>query len=250
MKAHNRFGQLSADYKIARRGYPNEAYAYLSLRASDLGKKTLDVGCGTGISTRELASKGFEVEGLDKEQCMLGAAIADSPDIKYTLGSVEKMPYEDESYDIVTAFTSFHWFDNERAAREIMRVLKPGGLFFAALKDSISVGGSKESTDEYVSILKKYVGEDYKSAKDYAPDELLRASGFERIEDRAFPYNEYHTVEESLTLMKSLSFWNLVKDNERESYLSELRDFFQSHLTEGKVVRNREIEVISGYKSR
>lgn len=244
----NKFGILSNEYRMVRRGYPAEVYAYLQSLTKNPAVKVLDLGCGTGISTRELKQAGFNVCGLDKEEGMLAAARLDSPDISYVQGTAESIPFPDQSFDVVTAFTSFHWFQNMEALAEITRVLKPGGIFFVALKDSVSINGSKASWKEYERIIRKYAGPHWNSVEDYEPKKFLDKAKFDAVKELDFPLTEVYTIEESLTLLKSLSFWNLVPESQRENYLGEMRQFFTANSTDGRVERNRAIKTVVGYK--
>ncbi len=67
----NNFGLMSADYDLARRGYPDEVFEYLKSFVKKTRPETLDIGCGTGISTRQLKENGFEVIGAVKDSSSL-----------------------------------------------------------------------------------------------------------------------------------------------------------------------------------
>jgi demethylmenaquinone methyltransferase/2-methoxy-6-polyprenyl-1,4-benzoquinol methylase len=99
----------------------------LGLRA---GESVLDVGCGTGESTRFLSRhyKGVRVEGMDLSPGMLDVARRHDPSGTYLEGDVCAIPKPDASYDLVlTAFTFRNFPDHEAAMREMVRVLAPGG---------------------------------------------------------------------------------------------------------------------------
>lgn len=93
----------------------------------------LDVGCGSGILIKFLldANRGMKLFGLDITPKMVEVAkrkFANNSTVKITLGSAVKMPYRDNSFDYVTCASSFHHHpDPLQSAREMVRVLKPGG---------------------------------------------------------------------------------------------------------------------------
>jgi len=93
----------------------------------------LDVGCGSGILIRYLliANRGMKLFGLDITPKMVEVAkkkFSNNPSVKITLGSAIKMPYKDNSFDYVTCASSFHHHPNPlQSAKEMVRVLKPGG---------------------------------------------------------------------------------------------------------------------------
>ncbi len=108
-------------------------------------EKVLEVGCGTGIGSISLAKKlprskivGIDifkgVSGKSPESAMRNAQIegvADRVDFRY--GNALKIPYADETFDLVTMGSVLHELHSEKdktkALREIYRVLKPGGKF-------------------------------------------------------------------------------------------------------------------------
>ena len=96
----------------------------------------LDVGCGTGIVTRELSLKVKKVIGIDLSMDMIKRAIQNGergdPNLKpeYIYGDARCMIFPDSNFDLVTARMSFHHIDNvTKAMEEVYRVLKEGGRF-------------------------------------------------------------------------------------------------------------------------
>lgn len=93
----------------------------------------LDVGCGSGILIKFLldANRGMKLFGLDITPKMVEVAkrkFSNDPSVEITLGSAVKMPYKDSSFDYVTCASSFHHHpDPVKSAKEMVRVLKPGG---------------------------------------------------------------------------------------------------------------------------
>lgn len=247
MRPENNFGGLRTEYESARRGYPREVYDYLHTL---LGKKKptiLDLGCGTGISSRELKENGFDVTGADKDEAMIGVARERSPEIKYVVATADQLPFTDGEFDAVTAFTSFHWFNDEKSLTEISRVLKNGGVFFAALKSNRRNEETEEFRKGYTAILKKYAGNNFDSVKEHFRTDFVERL-FENVTKKSFYVDERYSVEDALTLIRSQSLWNLVSDEDKPKFLSEMKNFYEKHLVDGSVVRNREIFVLSGVK--
>ena len=98
--------------------------------------RLLDVACGTGRLLRQirLAFPALQITGLDLSQAYLDEAARHlrglSP-ARLVTGNAEAMPFEDASQDIVTSVFLFHELPPEvrrTVAREMARVLKPGGL--------------------------------------------------------------------------------------------------------------------------
>ncbi len=90
--------------------------------------RAVDVGCGTGKSTRALKSLAQRVDGIDSSAAMLEFAEA-VPDVYYHCASAEEMPFEDATVNLITASSALHWFDRRRFLQEVHRILVPGGYF-------------------------------------------------------------------------------------------------------------------------
>lgn len=94
------------------------------------GKKVLDVGCGTGRIIRKLTEKGATVTGLDLSSEMVLVAQKKFPKVKFVEGDIEKLPFNDEEFDVVVAsFLIVHLKGLMKAFDEVYRVLKAGGIF-------------------------------------------------------------------------------------------------------------------------
>jgi len=96
--------------------------------------KLLEVGCGAGRYTRAFLHyrPDLDVHGCDISHVALSEAqAADATGkIKYRLGDALDLPYADNSFDIVLLFDVFeHVTDVGKAADEVARVLRPGGVF-------------------------------------------------------------------------------------------------------------------------
>ena len=89
-----------------------------------IGPRTrlLDAGCGAGMFLRLAADRGADVNGLDASEGLLAHARARVPGAALLQGDVEDLPYEDESFDVVTGFNSFQY-----AARPRPRSPRPSG---------------------------------------------------------------------------------------------------------------------------
>jgi demethylmenaquinone methyltransferase/2-methoxy-6-polyprenyl-1,4-benzoquinol methylase len=94
--------------------------------------KILDVATGTGDLAASMAKiKGSKVTGFDLSPEMLAIARKKYPDIKFIEGYAEKLPFEDRSFNVVSAGFGVRNFENlEQGMREFYRVLKPGGCAY------------------------------------------------------------------------------------------------------------------------
>lgn len=110
---------------------------YLNLLALRPGEQVLDVGCGSGAVTRDIARRiapGGRVVGLDASLALVALAreLAEAASlrdlIELRVGDVRSLPYPDDSFDAVLAATVLvHVPEGERAIPEMVRVTRPGG---------------------------------------------------------------------------------------------------------------------------
>jgi ubiquinone/menaquinone biosynthesis C-methylase UbiE len=96
------------------------------------GKRLLDAGCGDGVYSIEAARRGARVTGLDLSEGMLNEArkrsLAAGVTVDWKRGDVLRLPYPNDSFDIVTAITLLCLVPGPGAAvAEMARVLAPGG---------------------------------------------------------------------------------------------------------------------------
>lgn len=135
------FGVGGADYERFRPGFPPQVVPLIAkhlrlgpqaltgpANAPLLGD-ALDLGAGSGKLTEVLAPHTATLTAVDPSASMLHALEAKAlPGVRTHRGTAEEIPCADASVDLVTVAQAFHWFDRDRAAAEIARVLRPGGL--------------------------------------------------------------------------------------------------------------------------
>jgi len=93
----------------------------------------LDVGCGAGFLSNELALAGHKVTGIDLSPTSLEVAgrYDKTQTVTYIVADAFKLPFPDESFDVICAMDFLeHIDDPSKVIKEFSRVLKPGGDFF------------------------------------------------------------------------------------------------------------------------
>jgi ubiquinone/menaquinone biosynthesis C-methylase UbiE len=149
----------------------DQTIALMNIQPSD---RILDLGCGTGWALRRLArtANAGEVVGLDVADEMLHRAEEASSEfnnIRYVWGSAENIPALDGLFTKVLSVESFYYYaDQNKALRELKRVMAPGGQLFILInlyKDNhyslrwvgeLKVPVQALSEAEYISLLERH----------------------------------------------------------------------------------------------
>ena len=137
----------------------------LQLLEPQRGERILDLGCGTGQLTSEIARCGVQVTGLDSSADMLADARKNFPELGFVLGDAANFNFP-EPFDAVFSNAALHWVkDAEGALASIAGALRPGGRFVAefggkgniasvqaALRAVLGPGADEQSPWYYPSI--------------------------------------------------------------------------------------------------
>jgi SAM-dependent methyltransferase len=127
-----RFTKSVEAYARYRPDYPAALVDWVLSQAQlQSGDQVVDVGCGTGITSRLFAHRGLRVIGVDPNAAMLAAARRADGEVRYVKGSVEDLPLSDGIAKAVISGQAFHWFDLDHTLAELSRVLVRGAPCFA-----------------------------------------------------------------------------------------------------------------------
>ena len=112
------------------------------------GRRVLDIGSGAGAFLLLVADRGGEPHGIDASDALIEFARGRLPDADLRVGEMEDLPWEDQTFDLVTGFNSFFFANDIVAAlREAGRVAKPGAPIV------IQVWGAHERCD--IEVMKQ-----------------------------------------------------------------------------------------------
>ncbi|HUY70343.1 MAG TPA: class I SAM-dependent methyltransferase [Candidatus Baltobacteraceae bacterium] len=247
MDGQGDFGNLIKSYEEGRQRFPEAIIEELWGTLALGGAKVLDLGCGTGISTRQLLKPGLSLFGLDKDQRMISTARAHGPSgIQYSVGTANRIPFPDGYFDAVTAFSSFHWFYNKEAVLEIKRALKDGGIFLVANKNHLP-SSDNPLRAVYEGMLDSFFAKKpYDPKSDYDPAALMRDGGFKEIRSKSIMVRQVFTVRQAIAYVQSVSKWNLIEERDRERALETVTEYCNKVAKEGTITDEVEIAYFMG----
>ena len=108
-----------------------KAKGTLELLAPKASERILDLGCGTGHLTAQIAATGADVIGIDRSPEMISEAREKFPDLKFEVADARHLRFE-RQFDAVFSNAVLHWITQpELVAQAVARALAPGGRFVA-----------------------------------------------------------------------------------------------------------------------
>jgi ubiquinone/menaquinone biosynthesis C-methylase UbiE len=133
-------GRYSSCFQYSRRRLDEWLDRYLP--SNGQGLRLLDVGCGTGSHITRYINRGFDTAGIDGSERMLEHARTANPSALLELADVERIPFEDASFDFVLCVEVLRYLpDAARCIHEMARVLKPGGICLATATPILNLNG-------------------------------------------------------------------------------------------------------------
>ncbi|MDF5755438.1 class I SAM-dependent methyltransferase [Spongiactinospora sp. TRM90649] len=120
----------------------DSSFGYVSAQGAPLvelldpqhGERVLDLGCGTGVFTSEIHSRGAEVLGIDGSAAMIEKALAQYPGLDFIVGEGDDFTVA-RPFDAVFSNAALHWMSREpdMVIANVHAALRPGGRFVAEL---------------------------------------------------------------------------------------------------------------------
>ncbi|WP_327634932.1 methyltransferase domain-containing protein [Kribbella sp. NBC_00482] len=193
------FGADAALYDRARPSYPTALIE--ALVAAAPGRDFLDVGCGTGILSRQLQAAGCRVLGVDVDERM--AAYARSTGVEAEVSPFETWDASDRTFDALVAGMTWHWIDPAVGAAKAAAVLRPGGtfaVFWYVLQPPADLGAAFAAVQPGNPAAASPLGA-YEHFLDRTADNLTDA--FTDISRATFPWSRTYTRDEWLDQLRT-----------------------------------------------
>lgn len=208
------FGAEAAAYERGRPSYPPEAIDWLLPAGA---RDVLDLGAGTGKLTTRLAERGLDVVAVDPIPEMLERLSNSLPDTPALLGTAEDIPLPDNSVDAVLVAQAWHWFDPQRAVREVARVLRPGGRLGL-------LWNTRDERLGWVKDLGQIIGHD-----DATDNEVTLPEPFGGLERHQVEWTNYLTPQALIDLVASRSYCITSPEQVRTRTLGQVRELLATH---------------------
>lgn len=209
------FGAQAAAYERGRPSYPPEAIDWLLPRGAHT---VLDLGAGTGKLTTRLVERGLDVIAVDPIPEMLEVLKGALPDTPALLGTAEEIPLADDSVDAVLVAQAWHWFDPERAVKEVTRVLRPGGRLGL-------VWNTRDERSGWVKDLGRIIGHE----NDPFTDQVSLPGPFTGVERHHVEWTSYLTPQALIDLVASRSYCITSPAEVRTRTLDRVRELLATH---------------------
>jgi SAM-dependent methyltransferase len=222
------FGADAGRYDRARPAYP--AGLVERIVAASPGRDVVDVGCGTGISSRLFRAAGCRVLGIDPDPRMAEQARKGGTEVE--VAKFEDWDPAGRSFDAVAAAQSWHWVDLTAGAAKAAAVLRPGGrlaVFWNAfdppreLREAFGAVYRRALPD---SPLRRFWSrppvDTYRAGGARAADGMRQAGGFGEPEEWLADWARPYTRDEWLDLVPTLGGFRQFPAGVREQVLDGL----------------------------
>lgn len=221
-------------YAKFRPSYPNELIDYLYEKTQ--AKSVADIGAGTGIFTKCLCGKDWEITAVEPNCDMREKAYATLPQrVKIISANAENTLLPANSTELITVAQAFHWFDENLFKAECKRILADNGYLAIVWNGRTDCDFSRARNE----VCKKFCGMFHRGhtgkRSEADGDVFLRNEYFSNVEFSTYTNDKFLTQEEFIGDTLSRSYSLNKNDENYDSFVNELKKVFQKYKTDDKV---------------
>lgn len=170
-----RFSGFADLYDANRPSPPARLGPLLASYASAPRPAVVDLGSGTGLSSRWAATWAGSVTGIEPNDDMRSAAESRSArGVRYLAGLAERTGLPDDAADVVLAVQAMHWMEPDRTLAEVARLLRPGGVFAVVDADWPPVAGLAAAESAWAGMHRRIRALEARAARGETGDALRR----------------------------------------------------------------------------
>jgi SAM-dependent methyltransferase len=216
------FEEVPDLYDRARPSYPPQLFDDLaSLGALSEGARVLEIGCGTGKATVDLAERAFSVTCVELGEQLAERArrnLRGFPGVEVVTADFEAWEAPAAVFDAVVAFTAFHWIDPELRYEKSAAVLRDGGaLAVVATKHVLPPDGDAFFAEEEEDRPPR--PEDVSDLT----DEMLASGLFGDVAVRRHLWDVVYTADEYVAVLDTYSVQRALEQAARDELYARIR---------------------------
>jgi SAM-dependent methyltransferase len=248
------FDGVADDYEVARPGYPAEIFdAIEQYGGFNEPPRVVEVGAGTGQATRQMATRGWTVHGIEPGPRLAAAARSHvpSPNTQFHVTRFEDADLAESSFDLVAAATSWHWVEADIGYRKAHSLLKPSGtiaLFWNAHVPHTTHPAWEPIRNAYLDVAPELadLAPLTPDRPDYDPGVEIRKSGcFDAIERHVFAFDVAYPIDRFLRLIDTYASHRAL-DQQRRALLHERLQIAADGQLSGTVTKPYETLLVLG----
>jgi len=233
-----RHAEWNANLYDAKHGFVWKYGADLvPLLAPQSGERILDIGCGTGHLTAQIADSGARLVGVDQSLEMVNAARKAYPNLQFEVADARDLRFHEE-FDAVFSNAALHWIrEPELVIRGICNALRPGGRFVAEFGGKGNIRKMQSAFDQVLSELNPLTQTKinpwyYPSVSGYST--LLENNGLEvrfiTLFDRPTPLADGEAGMRNWVTMFGSDYYAKLAPESRESFLQKVEELLRPEL--------------------
>ncbi|MBI4220737.1 MAG: methyltransferase domain-containing protein [Chloroflexi bacterium] len=225
------YGSVAELYDEVRPGYPDALIADV-IRLSGIPEtgRMLEIGCGPGKATIQLAPSGRRILCIEPVPEMIDVArrrCAGFPNVRFARSTFEDFNASDELFDLVVSAQAFHWVRPEIGFRKAGQLLKPGGsiaLFWS--ENRIADGRLQQSLDDAYRRLARGMHAPHPGRGSWSgriAERISETGLFDPVTTRRYPWTIEFDTDRWIKLQKTSSDHRTLPQAQLDALLAEVR---------------------------